>query len=316
MIVVHFLGTVSGIPSKERNHPAIALEYHYYRKETLLFDCGEGTQKQLMISKISFMDIDKIFITHWHADHFSGLIPLLQTMNLEKRKRELKIFGPEASKFVSNIINLGYFGLRFSLKAIDVPFEGNQINKIDRSKEYEIFSVPVLHTVPSVAYCFKEKDRWKIDKKKLKELSLDGGKWLKKLKEEGEVTINGKTIRIEDVGYFERGLKIVYSGDTKPCENLVELSKDADLLIHDATFSEEDEDEQKYHSTVKDAAIIAKKANVKQLVLTHISRRYQGDEVKKLEEEAKQIFENSIIAYDLMKISLKRSNSPRTLQPG
>ena len=87
MIVLYFLGTVSGIPSKDRNHPAIALEYHYYRKETLLFDCGENTQKQLMISKISFMDIDKIFKTHWHADHFAGLIPLLQTMNIEKRKK-------------------------------------------------------------------------------------------------------------------------------------------------------------------------------------------------------------------------------------
>ncbi|MEM0333515.1 MAG: ribonuclease Z [Candidatus Aenigmatarchaeota archaeon] len=316
MIVLYFLGTVSGIPSKDRNHPAIALEYHYYRKETLLFDCGENTQKQLMISKISFMDIDKIFITHWHADHFAGLIPLLQTMNIEKRKKELKIFAPEATRFVKNILSLGYFGLRFPITPIDVPFEGNQITKIFETKEYEILSVPVLHTIPSVAYCFKEKDRWRLDKEKLKDLKIKEGKWLKKLKEDGFYKINGKTIKIEDVGYLEKGLKVVYTGDTKPCENVVELARDADILIHDATFSEEDEDVQKYHSSIKDAALIAKKANVKQLILTHISRRYQKEDLKNLEKEAKEIFENSIIAYDLMKIVLKRSNSPRTLQPG
>ncbi|MCS7094129.1 MAG: ribonuclease Z [Candidatus Aenigmarchaeota archaeon] len=316
MIVINFLGTVSGIPSKERNHPAIALEYHYYKKETLLFDCGECVQKQLMLAKISFMDIEKIFITHWHADHFAGLIPLLQTMNLEKRKKELKIFGPEASKFVNNIINLGYFGLRFPVKAIDVPFEGNKISKIDESKEYEIFSVPVLHTVPSVAYCFKEKDRWRIDKEKLEALKIKSGRWLKKLKECGKIEIKGKNIKIEDIGRLESGLKVVYTGDTKPCDNVVELAKNADVLIHDATFSEEDEDEQKYHSSVRDAAIIAKKAEVKKLILTHISRRYQSEDVKKLEEEAKKYFENSMVAKDMMKIVLKRTNSPRTLQPG
>ncbi|MGC9059233.1 MAG: ribonuclease Z [Candidatus Aenigmatarchaeota archaeon] len=306
MIVVTFLGTVSGIPSKERNHPAIALEYYSYRKDTLLFDCGEGTQKQLMQAKISFMDISKIFITHWHADHFSGLIPLLQTMNLEKRKKELLIFAPEANRFVSAIINLGYFGLRFPVKAFNVPFEGNQITKIYEEKEYEILSVPVLHTIPSVAFAFKEKDVWRIYVEKLKKLGLKRGKWLKKIKEEGEVIVNGKKIRIEEIANLQRGLKVVYSGDTKPCDNMVELAKDADLLIHDATFLEEDEDVEKYHSSVKDAAKIAKKANVKQLILTHISRRYQKEDVERLEKEAKEIFENTKVAYDFMKIVLKR----------
>jgi ribonuclease Z len=306
MIVVTFLGTVSGIPSKERNHPAIALEYFYYRKDTLLFDCGEGTQKQLMNAGISFMDISKIFITHWHADHFSGLIPLLQTMNLEKRKNELIIFGPEASRFVQGILNLGYFGVRFPVKAVDVPFEGKDITKIYETEVYEVFSVPVLHTVPSVAFAFKEKDSWRIDEKKLKELGLKRGKWLKKLKENGEATYNGKKIRIEEVASLQKGLKVVYSGDTKPCENLIELAKDADLLIHDATFLEEDEDTQKYHSSVKDAAKIAKKANVKKLILTHISRRYQKADVERFLREAKEVFDNVEVAYDLMRVVLKR----------
>jgi len=306
MIVITFLGTVSGIPSKDRNHPAIVLEYFYYRKDTLLFDCGEGTQKQLMKAGISFMDISKIFITHWHADHFSGLIPLLQTMNLEKRKSELTIFAPEASRFVQGILNLGYFGLRFPVKAIDVPFEGINATKIYETKLYEVLSIPVLHTVPSVAFAFKEKDVWRIDEEKLKELGLKKGKWLKELKEKGEAFYNGRKVRIEDVARLQKGLKVVYSGDTKPCENLVELSKDADLLIHDATFLEEDEDVQKYHSSVKDAARIAKKANVKKLILTHISRRYQKEDVERLLNEAKEVFDNVEVAYDLMKIVLKR----------
>ena len=306
MIVVTFLGTVSGIPSKERNHPAIVLEYFYYKKDTLLFDCGEGTQKQLMKAGISFMDISNIFITHWHADHFAGLIPLLQTMNLEKRKDELTIFAPEANKFVQAILNLGYFGVRFPVRAIDVPFEGKNIAKIYETKHYEILSVPVLHTVPSVAFAFKEKDVWRIDEKRLKELGLRKGKWLKELKENGEAFYNSKKIRIEDVAYLQKGLKIVYSGDTKPCENMIELARDADLLIHDATFLEEDEDKQKYHSSVKDAAKIAKKANVKKLILTHISRRYKKEDVDKLLKEAKEVFENVEVSYDLMKISLKR----------
>jgi ribonuclease Z len=307
MIVITFLGTVSGIPSRERNHPAIALEYFYYKKDTLLFDCGEGTQKQLMKAGISFMDISNIFITHWHADHFAGLIPLLQTMNLEKRKSELTIFGPEATRFVSGILNLGYFGLRFPVKAVDVPFEGKEIAKIYETKLYEILSIPVLHTVPSVAFAFKEKDVWRIDEKKLKELGVKKGKWLKELKEKGEIVYGGKKIRIEEVANLQRGLKIVYSGDTKPCDNLVELSRDADLLIHDATFLEEDEDSDKYHSSVKDAARIAKKANVKKLILTHISRRYQKEDVERLINEAKEVFENVEVAYDLMKITLKRN---------
>ncbi len=302
MIIVTFLGTVSGIPSLTRNHPAIALEYFSEYRDVLLFDCGEGTQKQLMKSGISFMQINKIFITHWHADHFAGLIPLIQTMNLEKRKNELMIFGPEAERFVSDILDLGYFGLRFPVRAVNVQFEGSEISLIDETDDYKILSIPVLHSVPTVAFCFKEKDKWNIDEEKLKKFRIKRGPWLKKLKERGEIIWKGKRIRIEDVGYIKKGLKVVYSGDTRPCENIVKISKDADLLIHDGTFLEEDLGE-KAHADVKEAAKLAKKARVKLLVLTHISRRYT--DTKELEEEAKKVFPNSKVAYDFMKIRLK-----------
>jgi ribonuclease Z len=301
VIEITFLGTVSGIPSKERNHPAIVLEYYSEKKETLLFDCGEGTQKQLMLAGISFMKIDKIFITHWHADHFAGLIPLLQTMSLEKRKKELKIFAPEAEKFVSNILSLGYFGCRFPVIPINVPFHGDKLTLIDETEDYQIFSIPVFHSVPSVAYAFKEKDRWSIDLDKMKKLGLKRGYWLKKLKKFGKAEYKGKEIKIEEIANLKKGLKVVYSGDTRPCDNIVKISEEADVLIHDGTFLEEESG--KAHADVKQAARIAKKAGVKQLILTHISRRYT--DAKELEENAKKIFENTKVAYDFMKVVLK-----------
>ena len=274
MLQITFLGTVSGIPTKDRNHSAIIFEHYTDKKSTLLFDCGEGTQKQLMQSGISFMDIDKIFISHWHADHFAGLIPLIQTMNLEKRKKVLKIFGPEAERFVADIIDLGYFGLRFPVEAVNVPFEGDEITKIFDAEEYEVYSIPVLHTVPSVAYCIKEADRWNIDPKKLKQKGLGGGVWLKKLKSEGAAEFKGKKIKLESVATVNPGLKVVYKGDTKPCKTVVKISENEDLLIHDGTFLELDESKGKFHATVADAAKIAKEAKVKELILTHFSRRY------------------------------------------
>lgn len=304
MIEVTFLGTVSGVPTTKRNHPAIVLDYYSDSRETLLFDCGEGTQKQFMRSGISFMSVNKIFITHWHADHFAGLIPMIQTMNLEKRKRELKIFGPEAEKFVSNIIDLGYFGLRFPMESVNVPFGGNDLTKVDDSQEYEIYSIPVFHTVPSVAYMFKEKDRWTIDVEKMKELDLKRGRWLKDLKKDGHATYRGKTIKICDVASVKPGLKVVYTGDTKPCQNVVKIAKDADLLIHDATFMEEDEG--KAHADVKQAAKAAKDAGVKRLILTHLSRRYSTqEEIDEMGEKARKIFPNSVVAEDFMKVQVK-----------
>ncbi|MCD6371847.1 MAG: ribonuclease Z [Candidatus Aenigmarchaeota archaeon] len=302
MIIITFLGTVSGVPTKNRNHPAIALEYFSKKRDLILWDCGEGTQKRLMDAGISFMDIKQIYITHWHADHFSGLLPLIATMNLENRRKSLEIFGPEAAKFVKLLLSLGYYRPRFEIRYFDVDFKANEVSKIFETRDYEIFSIPVKHTVPTVAYALKEKDRWRIDLKKLKAHGLKRGRWLKVLKEKGIAKFRGNTVKIEEVGYLQKGIKIVYSGDTKPCKNMITLAKDADVLIHDATFLEEDE--RKYHTDVKQAARIAKKADAKVLILTHLSRKYQ--DASELEKEARKVFEKSFVAYDLMKIRVDK----------
>ena len=306
MLQITFLGTVSGIPTKDRNHSAIIFEHYTDKKSTLLFDCGEGTQKQLMTAGISFMDIDNIFISHWHADHFAGLIPLIQTMNMEKRRKELNIYGPEAERFVADIIDLGYFGLRFPVNAVNVPFEGDEITKIFEGDDFEVLSIPTLHTVPSVAYCFKEKDRWNIDLNKLKELGIKRGNWLNKLKGKGEAEYKDKKIKLEDVSNKKEGMKVVYTGDTKPCETVVKISENADLLIHDGTFLELDESRGKYHADVAEAAKIAKKADVKELILTHLSRRYNREDIKEMEEKARKVFPNSKVAHDFMKVELRK----------
>jgi ribonuclease Z len=172
-----------------------------------------------------------------------------------------------------------------------------------KEDRFKVLSIPVEHTVPSVAYAFQEDDSWNVDIKKAEALyGLKQGPLVGKLKEKGSIELKGKKISLEEVGIHKPGIKLVYSGDTRPCQNLLTISKAADLLIHDATFAEEDE--SKMHSGAKEAAQIARKAGVSQLYLTHFSRRYQ--DIRELEKEAKKFFPNTVVAEDFMRIKLKK----------
>ena len=296
MIEIVFLGTGSAIPTSKRNHSAIWLRHE---GECMLFDCGEGTQTQLMRAKLNFMKIKRIFITHWHADHWAGMIGLLLTMNLEGRKEPMYIYGPEADRFVRDILDLGYWGVGFRLIPKHVPYEGDEITKVVSTDEYEVTSIPVKHSVPSVAYCFKEKDRTNVDIKKAEKLfGLREGPLVGRLKENGEVTIKGKKVRLKDVSVVKKGGKVVYTGDSMPCDNIVTLAESADVLIHEATF--DDKVEEGLHSKVSDAAAAAKKAGVGKLVMTHFSRRYL--DLSELENNARKVFANSVAAKDFMKV--------------
>ncbi|MEM0480728.1 MAG: ribonuclease Z [Candidatus Aenigmatarchaeota archaeon] len=301
MIKITILGSGSSIPTFDRWHPSVALELFYDKYFLILLDCGEGTQLRLMQSKISFMRISHILITHWHADHFAGLIPLLQSMQLEGRKEKLYLIAPEASKMFENIKNLYYYKLKFPVETIDAE------EKVIFENEYfSISALEVIHTVKAFAYKIEEKEKWKINEEKLKALGLKRGKWLNILKEKGKYEINGKIVKLEEVADLVKGKKIVYTGDTEYCEKLVEFSKDADILIHDSTYLEKDK-EKTMHSSALDAAKIAKQANVKTLVLTHFSRRYQKEEdFKEFEREVRSIFNgNLIIAKDLLSFEIK-----------
>lgn len=294
-INITFLGTGAAIPSLKRRPAAILF---HYGSEYFLFDCGEGTQIQLQKARISPMRLKALFITHWHADHFAGILPLIETLHLSRRSEALDVYGPEASRFIDALIEMSYWGIGFRVIAKDCGEE--EIEKLVETDTYEIYSIRVKHSVPSVGYCFKERDHWNIDIKKAEKFDL-AGKDLKKIKADGKIKTKKGVVKIEQIANKKAGRKIVYSGDTEICETLLEFSKDADILIHDGTFVEAP-DEDRPHASAVEVAKMAKKYNVKKLVLTHLSRRYKGEEDF---DEVKKIFKDTIIAKDMMKITLK-----------
>ncbi|MDI6720741.1 MAG: ribonuclease Z [Candidatus Aenigmarchaeota archaeon] len=302
-IEVTFLGTTAGVPTKERSHPAVSIKYRSENEYNFLFDCGEGTQRQILHTDINFMRINDIFITHWHADHFAGLLGLFETMNLEGRTKALNIYGPEAQRFVDILQELGYSSKKYEIVAHDAWFEGISPQILLDNEEFQLLSIPVKHSIPAVAYAFAEKDRVKIDKTKSKAAGLPAkGPIYREIKEKGSVIWKEKKIKLEDIALVERGKKVVYSGDTMPCKNIITISKNADILIHDSTFFEDETDENYRHSNFDEVIRIAKEANAKQLVLTHISRRYQNAE--DIKEKIKG-YENVKIAKDLMKLVVR-----------
>ena len=293
-----FLGTSSAVHSYNRNHPAIILKAF---GETLLFDCGEGTQRQLIFAKVSPMKISKIFLSHYHGDHILGLPGLLQSMNFRGRETKLTIYGPKGLNTLKNaIINLGYCKIDFPIEFIEIGTE-----TIESCEEYIIKSQDVNHQVPCLAYTVKELKKPRFLREKAIELGVPVGPAFGKLHNGEEVEVNGKIIKPEQVlGPARKGNKVTYSGDTTPCEEMIEFAKDSTLLIHESTYVNEDADKAKdnFHSTSSDAARIAKKSNSKQLVLTHFSTRYTS--LDDLLKEAKEIFENTKLAKDFMKIEI------------
>lgn len=295
-----FLGTSSAVHSKERNHPSIALKAF---GDVMLFDCGEGTQRQMLHTKVSPMKISRIFISHLHGDHILGLPGLLQSLGLQDREEKLTIYGPRGlSKVKDAIYNFGYCKFDFPIDFVEI---GTEI--IEETDEYIIRSQSVRHNVPSLAYSIEEKKKPRFLREKAIELGIPVGPAFGRLHNGEEVEVDGKIIKPEQVlGEPRKGIKITYSGDTRPCEEMIELAKDSTILIHESTFSREDEENalEHGHSTAADAAYIANQSNSKELILTHISTRYNGEFSKILLKEAKESFENTKIAYDFMNIEL------------
>jgi len=302
-VEITFLGTTAGVPTKFRNHASIHIRYQSQEEWCCLFDCGEGTQRQAMSCPwVNFMRIDRIFISHWHADHFAGLLGLIETMDLEQRKDPLYIYGPEAERFVSMITNIGYGSKDFPIKAVNVEYEGTEIETIFEHEEFTIQAVPMKHGIPAVAYAFVEKDRMKIDKEKAVKLGLPPkGPIYQKIKDTGSAEFRGQIIKFSDMQVIEKGKKVVYTGDTLPNKNIAKIANGADLLIHDSTFFEEEKKHEVgvRHPTLEQVKKVADEAAVKQVILTHISRRYQN--IKELEDLIADR-SNFKIARDFMKV--------------
>ena len=293
-----FLGTSSAVPTLERNHPSIALRAF---AEVMLFDCGEGTQRQLIEAKISPMKITKIFISHFHGDHILGLGGLIQSLGFRGREKDLDIYGPKGLQRIINAIsNFGYFQINYNLNIHEID-DGTIIE----TEEYVVECAKVEHNIPSYAYSIREKKKPLFLRKKAEELGIPPGPLYGKLHKGEEVEFEGRIIKPEQVlGEAKKGKKISYSGDTKPCEAMIRLARDSDILIHESTYEAEDYQRavDNAHSTSVEAAEIAREANVNELVLTHISTRYTSDE--NIKSEAQKVFKNTKVARDYMKIDL------------
>ncbi len=298
MIEFYILGTSSAVPTSRRS---LASNFLNFQGEKMLFDCGEGTQKSLMENKLGIMGIDSIFITHWHADHFSGLIGLVQTLGMEGRDRPLYIYGPEGTEeFTKGLLELGYFDRRYDIYVDDLK-PGDTVE----GEDYAVEAFETKHRVPSLGFIFREDSKIKASREKMEELGLKPSPKIGKLKNGESIEIDGKIIQPEDVVKEVSGRRIVYTGDTEYSEKVVEAAKGADLLVHDSTFSQELVDEGRYgHTSARDAAKVAKKAGVDRLVLTHFSRRFDTD-TSPLLEEAKEVFENVVAAEDGQKFEIE-----------
>jgi len=293
MVSITFLGTGDQIPSRARNHTSIFLNFN---EENILFDCGEGTQRQLRKAGLNPCKITRILITHWHGDHVLGLPGLLSTLAVSGYNKTLFIYGPRGIREkIKEVLKVFNFYREYNLEVKEVCpgvfFKG---------KNFNLECEKMDHGIPSLAYSFILKGSLRIDKKKLKKSGISPGPILQKLKEGKDLFYNGKKFKSKDLTYKEEDKKISVVMDTKLNERIIPFVKDSSLLISEGTYSKELEKEagEKLHLTVSQAAEIAKKAKVKELVLTHISSRYLKD-LKNLSSEAKKIFKKTSIVKDL-----------------
>ncbi|TLZ88345.1 MAG: ribonuclease Z [Methanobacteriota archaeon] len=294
-----FLGTSGSWPTPKRNVSAVAVKRG---PEVILFDCGEGTQRQFMLSTLSFMQVSRVFVSHFHGDHFLGLPGMVQSMSMNGREAPLEVYGPRGiERLVGELLSLGYFTPGFPVKAKELPPGG----AVDCG-EYAITAHEAVHTVPCLSYVLEEKPRpGRFSVERAEALGVPTGPLYSRLQEGETIRIGDRTIRPEDVlGPPRRGRKIVYTGDTMPHEDLVQVARRADVLIHDATSDAAlEEKANRYgHSSSRQAAQVAKESAVGLLVLTHLSPRYEDPTT--ILEDARKVFPSTRVAEDFLEIEV------------
>lgn len=295
-----FLGTSSGAPTAERNPSSLAVKLFGH---SFLIDCSEGSQQRLMQSSVSYMKIERIFLTHLHGDHFFGLPGLIATMAMHKRDYPLFIYGPKGVReIVERIVGLWGQEHPFEIKIIELR-EGSVWDE----KKFSLKAVRLKHSIPCYGFVLEEKlALGKFNKSKALALCIPEGPLFSKLQQGESIKLKGKTIKPEMVlePLKKKPRKIAYVVDTMPAEHYIEEVRDCDLLVHEAEFTEDliKRARQTMHSTARQAGSIAEKTNAKKLVLTHLSARYREEE--KIEIEARQEFGEVVVAKDLMEIEL------------
>jgi ribonuclease Z len=295
-----FLGTSAAQPTAERGMTCICLVLD---KEILMFDAGEGAQIAFQKSKLGWNKKIKILVTHLHGDHCVGILGLLQTMSLQNRTESVDIYGPVGiEEFIAANLKILNFGLTFPVRIIRIK-EG----LVFEDSVYNIQVCEAQHSIPAYSYLFTEKDKpGKFFPEKAKELGITEGKLWHELQNDIEVRVGDRVIKPSDVmGEKRKGKKIGISGDTRPTQKLEEFFRDCDYITFDSTYSDtlREKAKENYHSTSKEAAELANKAGVTNLILTHFSARYK--DVEELVLEAKTIHNSVIAAKDLLEINIK-----------
>lgn len=298
---ITFLGTSSGVPTRSRNVSSLALRLPQ-RAEIWLFDCGEGTQHQILKSDLRISQIRRIFVTHMHGDHTFGLMGLIASSGLAGNAQPINIYGPPGlGEYLDACAKYSYINLGSRLQVHTV-----KPGLVYEDSEFTVTCKLLKHRVPAYGYRIAEKDRpGKFNVEKAKALGIPSGPIYGKLKQGATVTLeDGRQINGQDLcDEPEMGRKVIYCTDTVFCDAAVELAQDGDVLIHEATFAHQDAGLafERLHSTSTMAAQVALLAQVKQLIITHFSPRYAPGnplQLDNLKREARAIFPHTKLAYD------------------
>ena len=305
---LQFLGTGAGMPSKERNTSALVVKLLEERGTVWLFDCGEATQHQILHTTIRPRKVEKIFITHLHGDHIFGLPGFLSSRSFLGGEDTLTIYGPRGLKeWITASFNVSKTHLTYPIEFVEVE-EGVVF-------EDELFVVTAQlleHVLPCYGYRIEQKPlKGELLIEKARELGVPKGPLLGKLKNGEDITLgNGRTVLSSEVtAPSKKGFIVSILGDTKYCGSAIDLSRHADIIVHEATFDHKTEHlAASYgHSTNVEAARVAKEANAKNLILNHISSRFLANDLEALLFEAKEIFSDSFIANDFSTFEWKNS---------
>jgi ribonuclease Z len=311
---ITFLGTSAGVPTRSRNVSCVALRLEQ-RGEVWLFDCGEGTQHQLLrCSDLRISQITRVFITHMHGDHIFGLMGLLATCGMAGHARRIDIYGPRGlGEYVREVT-------RRSQTRFSYPAEVHTVEPgaVFEDEEYVVTCGALAHRLPALGYRVTEKDRaGRFDVERARALGIPEGPLYGRLKRAQQITLaDGRTIDGRELtGPTEKGRTVAYCTDTTYCRGSVELARGADLLIHEATFARADAElaRQSTHSTAEEAARVAREAGVGRLAITHLSPRYAEVNPitpQDLLAEARAVFPNTLLARDFLTVEVPRRRQP------
>jgi ribonuclease Z len=285
------LGCSSQQPTRFRNHGAYLFRWN---DEGFLFDPGEGTQRQFIFANVAPTVVTRILISHFHGDHCLGLGSMLMRLNLDKVRHEIHCYYPASGKKYFDRLRYGTI-YHENIRVVEHPVKDEGI--VHQDENFTIEAAYLEHSVDNLAWRITEADTLKFDQEKLKKAGVRGP-LVRELMRKKQIEIEGKTVKLEDVSWVRKGDSIAYVVDTRMCQNAIDISRGAKILLCESTYSEEHKKlaHKHFHLTVKQAAQIAKEAGVEKLILTHFSARYNN--LKDLEREAQEVFPNTAVAED------------------